>query len=105
MILILLFSLYTRREKSLCFDFPLFPVIQPRGPGIDLKRQSVSGDSHKLFIFKMAAVSLALNGCDEIENLLKFCEIPRERIRVEETKELSSSKVWVFGATIEYRAA
>ena len=95
-ILILLYSLYTRKVALFC----CFRCFNREALGIiDLKRQSVSGDSHKLF--KMAAVSLALNGCDEIENLLKFCEIPRERIRVEETKELSSSKVWVFEGTIE----
>lgn len=43
----------------------------------------------------MAAV-LSVNGCAEIENLLKFCEIPREKIRVEEEGEFTSSKVWLF---------
>ncbi|KAL9980527.1 hypothetical protein ACROYT_G009127 [Oculina patagonica] len=39
----------------------------------------------------MAAV-LSVNGCAEIENLLKFCEIPRERIRVEGAEEFTSPK-------------
>lgn len=60
------------------------------------KRQAVSGEYHKQLIFNMAAVTLALNGCDEIENLLKFCEIPTERMHVKEGKEVSSSKVPVF---------
>lgn len=41
----------------------------------------------------MAAVTLALNGCDEIENLLKFCDISSESIRVKDTEVLSLSKV------------
>jgi len=41
----------------------------------------------------MAAASLVLNGCTEIENLLKFCEIPGERIRIEDGEEFISSKV------------
>lgn len=43
----------------------------------------------------MAAV-LCVNGCTEIENLLSFCEIPRDRIRVEEAEEFVSHKVWEF---------
>ena len=43
----------------------------------------------------MAAASLVLNGCTEIENLLKFCEIPGERIRIEDGEEFISSKVRV----------
>lgn len=43
----------------------------------------------------MAAV-LSVNGCTEIENLLEFCRIPKERIRVVETKELKSPKVWDY---------
>jgi len=34
-----------------------------------------------------------VNGCAEIENLLTFCEIPTERICVEEGKEFTSRKV------------
>lgn len=42
----------------------------------------------------MAAVAkLSVNGCAEIENLLTFCEIPAERICVEEAKEFTSNKV------------
>lgn len=48
----------------------------------------------------MAAV-LSVNGCAEIENLLKFCEIPREKIRVEEVEEFTSPKVWLFCGTEE----
>ena len=44
-------------------------------------------------IFNMAAASLSLNGCAEIEHLLAFCEIPKERIRVEEATESASTKV------------
>ncbi|KAK2562321.1 Eukaryotic translation elongation factor 1 epsilon-1, partial [Acropora cervicornis] len=40
----------------------------------------------------MAGVTLFVNGCDEIENLLKFCEIPSERIQVKDTEDLLSSK-------------
>lgn len=45
-----------------------------------------------LKIFNMAAV-LAVNGCAEVENLLQFCNISKERIRVEEQKEFTSPKV------------
>ena len=44
----------------------------------------------------MAAVaSLSLNGCSEIENLLAFCKIPKERVRIEESGHASSTKVWI----------
>ncbi|CAH3161898.1 unnamed protein product [Porites lobata] len=41
----------------------------------------------------MAAASLSLNGCTEIENLLAFCKIPKERVRIEESGHASSTKV------------
>lgn len=56
------------------------------------KCHSASGKLVKGEISNMAAV-LLVNGCTEIENLLKFCEIPRERIRVEEAEEFTSPKV------------
>lgn len=40
-----------------------------------------------------AVAKLSVNGCAEIENLLTFCEIPAERICVEEAKEFTSNKV------------
>lgn len=41
----------------------------------------------------MAAVAkLSVNGCAEIENLLAFCEVPTERICVEEEKEFASNE-------------
>ena len=43
-----------------------------------------------------AAVSLSLNGCTEIENLLAFCKIPKERVRIEESGHAPSSKVWIL---------
>lgn len=43
-----------------------------------------------------AAVSLSLNGCAEIENLLAFCKIPKERVRIAESGHTSSTKVWIF---------
>ena len=43
----------------------------------------------------MAGVTLFVNGCDEIENLLKFCEIPSERIQVKDREDLVSSKVTI----------
>lgn len=46
-------------------------------------------------ILKMAGVTLFVNGCDEIENLWKFCEIPSERIQVKDTEDLLSSKVTI----------
>ncbi|XP_074635807.1 eukaryotic translation elongation factor 1 epsilon-1-like isoform X1 [Acropora palmata] len=48
---------------------------------------------YSLNVLKMAGVTLFVNGCDEIENLLKFCEIPSERIQVKDTEDLLSSKV------------
>ena len=51
---------------------------------------------YSLDVFKMADVTLFVNGCDEIENLLKFCEIPSERIQVKDTEDLLSSKVTIF---------
>lgn len=50
---------------------------------------------YSLDVFKMAGVTLFVNGCDEIENLLKFCEIPSERIQVKDTEDLLSSKVTI----------
>ena len=45
-------------------------------------------------ISNMAAVAkLSVNGCAEIENLLAFCEVPTERICVEEEKEFVSNEV------------
>lgn len=42
----------------------------------------------------MAAVAkLSVNGSAEIENLLAFCEVPTERICVEEEKEFVSNEV------------
>lgn len=84
-----------------CFDF-LFPVLQPGDLGNQLNwNQRLSWEIPKyvmysLDVFKMAGVTLFVNGCDEIENLLKFCEIPSERIQVKDTEDLLSSKVTIF---------
>ena len=83
-----------------CFDF-LFPVLQPGDLGNQLNwNQRLSWEIPKyvmysLDVFKMAGVTLFVNGCDEIENLLKFCEIPSERIQVKDTEDLLSSKVTI----------
>lgn len=44
----------------------------------------------------MVVVILVLNGCDEIENLLKFCDILSESIWVKDIEVFSLFKVIVY---------
>ena len=74
------------------FWFSLFPVFSSF-PASVVASVQIPVCQRLLPIFNMAAVTLALNGCDEIENLLKFCDISSESIRVKDTEVLSLSKV------------
>lgn len=81
---------------TLCFGCLCFRYFQPRGTEYeDVYRpvivQRLLGKGKFSNMADVAKVSV--NGCAEIENLLTYCEIPTERICVEEGKGPTSSKV------------
>lgn len=86
-----------------CFEFSFFLVSgastgrpwEPINWNQRLSWQIIKSVMYWPAILKMAGVTLFVNGCDEIENLWKFCEIPSERIQVKDTEDLLSSKVTI----------